>query len=73
MDTLRREIRMRRYRQFLLLSTELQDPGDPLSKYESHEFEEIYRWVFGSLEHDLILNPKAVDICAPILPYRWGE
>ncbi|XP_066940767.1 putative nuclease HARBI1 [Macrobrachium rosenbergii] len=44
LETLRREIRMRRYRQFLLLSTELQDPGDPLSKYDSHEFEEIYRF-----------------------------
>lgn len=40
---LRREIRMRRYRQWLLLSTELQDPGDPLSKYTNEEFEDIYR------------------------------
>lgn len=41
---LRREIRMRRYRQWLLLSTELQDPGDPLSKYTNEEFEDIYRY-----------------------------
>ncbi|XP_071528385.1 putative nuclease HARBI1 isoform X2 [Panulirus ornatus] len=40
---LRREIRMRRYRQFLLLSSELQDPGDPLSKYDNQEFQDIYR------------------------------
>lgn len=40
---LRREIRMRRYRQFLLLSTELQDPADPLSKYTTQEFQNIYR------------------------------
>lgn len=51
---LRREIRMRRYRQWLLLSTELQDPGDPLSKYTNEEFEEIYRYI--SMNYIFILS-----------------
>ncbi|XP_063596982.1 putative nuclease HARBI1 [Penaeus indicus] len=59
-DMLRREIRMRRYRQWLLLSTELQDPGDPLSKYTNEEFEDIYRFSKESFCH--LLNMIQGDL-----------
>lgn len=34
---------MRRYRQLLLLSAQLPDPGDPLTKYTDQHFQEQYR------------------------------
>ncbi|KAK8385007.1 hypothetical protein O3P69_014519 [Scylla paramamosain] len=41
--SLRREVRLRRYRQLLLLSAKLTDPTDPLTKYTEQHFQEMYR------------------------------
>ncbi|KAK4289860.1 hypothetical protein Pmani_037197 [Petrolisthes manimaculis] len=42
-SALRREVRMRRYRQLLFLNSQLHDPADPLTKYTNTQFYKIFR------------------------------
>ncbi|XP_050713666.1 putative nuclease HARBI1 [Eriocheir sinensis] len=59
--SLRREVRLRRHRQSLLLYVHLPDPSDPLTKYSDCHFEELFRLTKASFRELLTIIQGDLD------------